>query len=469
MTQKNETPLLILTLLLTFGILAGGLWFLKKQFFSNSTSPNSTQSPTAPLFSTSLGLSQGETLLFTNDINPQKMAGIQAFSQNNYEPAIAYFQESLKFQKNDPETLIYLNNAQAEFHNPLKIAVVVPIGKNENIAKEILRGVAQTQNNINKNSGINGRYLQVTIANDNNDPQLASQVAQKLVQDSTILAVIGHNSSDATLGASPIYQQGGLVMISPTSNANKIASQGNYIFRTIPSVRFEANALSNYTINQVKKTKVGICFDSQAQYSVAFKEDFTTAIFTDGGQIIEVNCDLSSPNFNALNIINQAKKEGADSLLLIPSVDRLSVATRVAQGNQQELFLLGSSALYTIETLQQGKQFVEGMVIPVAWYPTAFTESSFSQDAIKLWGGNVNWRSALAYDAAQTLMTALPKNPTRQGIQKTLSNPDFRTEGATGTIRFLPSGDRNSKPLFVTIKAQAQSTSNTGFDFVLLK
>lgn len=474
MSQRNEVPLLILSLLLTLGILGAGYWFLKDHLFSKtSISPNqstpSSPSLNPPLNSTLITQSWGETLLIVSDITPQKTAGIQAFSQGNYAQAITYWQDSLKVKRNDPETLIYLNNAQAQNHNPLKIAVVVPIGKSENIAKEILRGVAQGQQQINQKGGINGRYLQVLIVNDNNDPITAAEVARQLVKNQAVLAVIGHNSSDATLGATPEYEKGELVMISPTSNANQISTQGDYIFRTIPSVRFEANALSRYTINQAQKTKIAVCFDSQAQYSLPFKEDFTSAIFSDGGQLIEINCDLSDPNFNALDILAQAKQQGAEGILLIPSVDRIPAAIAIAQANQNQLLLLGSSTLYTFETLQKGRNFVEGMIIPIPWYPTAFEGITFPQDAVNLWGGAVNWRSALAYDATQVLITAFQQNTTRQGIQTTLADPNFRSQGATGIIRFLASGDRQSAPIFTKVASQPQSKSNTGFDFILIQ
>ncbi|HBY75884.1 MAG TPA: ABC transporter substrate-binding protein, partial [Cyanobacteria bacterium UBA11148] len=51
-----------------------------------------------------------------------------------------------------------------------KIAVSVPMESNLNKAQEILRGVAQAQNEVNRNGGINGMLLKVAIANDENDP-----------------------------------------------------------------------------------------------------------------------------------------------------------------------------------------------------------------------------------------------------------------------------------------------------------
>ncbi|WP_445240979.1 hypothetical protein [Microcoleus vaginatus] len=66
-----------------------------------------------------------------------------------------------------------------------------------------------------------------------------------------------------------------------------------------------------------------------------------------------------------------------------------------------------------------------------------------------MWGGPVNTRSALTYDAARTLIKALEMQaqPTREGMQKTLADPHFKAEGATGIIEFdSKTGNRKNPP-----------------------
>jgi branched-chain amino acid transport system substrate-binding protein len=77
-----------------------------------------------------------------------------------------------------------------------------------------LRGVSQVQEEVNSKGGIKGKLLEVAIANDDNDPAIAKQIATDLGKDSQILAVIGHNSTEASVAAAPVYQESGLVMIS---------------------------------------------------------------------------------------------------------------------------------------------------------------------------------------------------------------------------------------------------------------
>jgi branched-chain amino acid transport system substrate-binding protein len=467
MTQKNETPILLLTLSITAALLIGCLWWLSQQFpqlgcFINAANCQKNNNSNS---GKNTEMSLGDSLLIPADSTAAKQAGIDAFQQKNYTEAIVQFQTSLQLQKNDPETLIYLNNAKVASGSTIKIAVVVPIGGNLNVAKEILRGVAQAQNEINNVAGIQGKLLQIVIVNDNNNPDTSQKVAQKLVADSSILAVVGHNSSEASFAAAPEYQKGNLVMISPTSKAKGIPEIGNYIFRTVPSYRVEGDVLANYTIEKLNKKKIAICDDSQAAYSQSLKADFMAAIQQSGGKIIDNDCDFSSSNFDANSIIADIISKGGETILLAPSVNKLSPAIDLIAVNQKKLTLLGSSTLYTFQTLQEGQGNVNGSIVAVPWHSNAIVNNPFSNNAKKLWGGEVNWRTALAYDATQAIITALKQSNSieRSEIQKNLADPNFSADGATGKIQFLSSGDRKGAAILVRVKAGANS--GTGFDF----
>jgi branched-chain amino acid transport system substrate-binding protein len=474
MSSKNETPVLVISLLITVALIGGGIWWLSSRSgqLGSLLGLNGNQSPASPgqpapgnTGRLEDRLSTGDRILVTADTNADKQAGVAAMASGDYATAISRFEAALQANRNDPEALIYLNNAKVAANNPVRIAVSVPIGSNLNVAKEILRGVAQAQDELNRSGGINGTPLQVEIANDDNNVETVRQLAQQFAQDNSIMAVVGHNSSDASLAAAPIYQQSGLVMISPTSDAKALSGVSPYVFRTVPSIRFVADTLSRYAINTANKTKIVVCTDSQAQYSQSLREEFTSAVFADGGRIGSTACDFSAPNFNPDTVISQAISEGADAVLLAPSVDRLNQAIAIAQASRGRLTLLSSPTLYTFETLQQGQAATNGLILAVAWHPTAFN-NNFSSAATALWGGPVNWRTAMAYDATEAIIQGLQQNRTRSGLQQALSNPGFQATGATGEIRFLPSGDRDAR--LILVKVQPGNVSGTGYDFVPL-
>jgi branched-chain amino acid transport system substrate-binding protein len=412
-------------------------------------------------------ISIGEKLLIPADGNSNKQAAVRAFGVGDYQEAVARYNASLKVLHNDPEAWIYRNNALAlATNNFLKIAVSVPIGGNLNVAKEILRGVAQMQEEINTNGGINGNFLLVEIANDDNDPAIVRQIATKLGRDKQVLGVIGHNSTEASVAAAPIYEESQLVAISPTTVGSDLSGIGDYIFRTTPDTRSTADILARYAVQSVRKTKVAICFASDAKASRSFKEAFEWSIFQAGGKAIEFNCDLSQPDFDPADVPAKAIATGADALLLAPSVYNINQAISLVQANKQRLPLLGNQTMYVFETLEQGASDANGMILSVAWHSTAGA-NSFTENARSMWGGNVGWRTAMAYDATKAMVTGLELGSTRRELQATLADADFTFTGATGTVQFLPSGDRNLKG--VLVKINSGDRSGVGYDFIPVK
>lgn len=408
-------------------------------------------------------ISVGDQVLISAYASSEKQIGAQAFADRNYSAALTQFQAALKRHRNDPESLIYLNNAKLGGMPSLKIAVSVPIGSNLNVAQEILRGVAQAQDEVNQVGGINGVGLQVAIANDENDPAIAVKIATKLVQDAQVLAVVGHNSSNASVAAAPIYQTGQLVMISPSSSSNQLSGFGGYIFRTIPATRFLSDPLADYIVKTARKSRLAVCFDSQAPDNITFKDELMPALVANGGTLIPLDCDFAAATFNPKVAIAQAISNGADAMLLTPHVDRIQQAMALAQANQGRLALFSSPTLYTIQTLQAGASAVNGLVLPVVWHPKQAAHS-FPQRAFRYWGGTVNWRTATAYDATQAIIAGLKQSSTRTGLQTTLKAPGFFAPGAGKPIQFLPSGDRLSSPILVQIQPTL-----SGYDFVPIK
>jgi len=412
-------------------------------------------------------LSAGDKILVTAKSSSAKKLGTEAFAKGNYLVAQEQFTTSLESEPNDPETRIYLNNTlAAKTKNPHKIGLSVPIGGNLNVAQEILRGVAQAQLEINKNGGVKGNPVVVHIANDDNDTDTALEIADKFVRDEKIAAVIGHNSSNISLAAAPIYQDGQVVMITPTSSAENLPKVGDYIFRATPSTRNLAQPLADHAVNTLGKTNIAICVDSASESIQSFKDEFTWSVFNYGAKIAQVECDFSADDFVAAEIPSKVISHGADALLLAPSLKRTDDAIAVAQASQSRLPLLGSHTLNAYSTLKDGQNATKGMTLAVAWNPLVNTQNDFTTDTKKLWGGLVSWRTAMAYDAAKTVFAGMQTKSSRTGLQQTLKNPHFKANGASSNISFLPSGDRNLTGTLIQV--QPGKRSGTGFDFVPL-
>ena len=412
-------------------------------------------------------ISEGDRLLFASTATPDKQAGVRAIVAKDFKTAANKLQAALKVDRNDPESLIYLNNARLSSVQSLKIAAVVPIGDNPSAAAEILRGIAQAQDEAIQA----GVHLKVVIADDGNDENRAKAIAQSLIKDINILAVVGHGSSKTSIAVAPIYSESQMVAIAPTSTSIELATVPrrtdgvNYFFRTIPSDQFTGTALARYMLNSMKKSTAAVFYNSKSSYSKSLQTAFSTTLVLEGGKVVK-QVDLSEPNATAhLDGIE------ADVLVLLPDSDTINSALEVARNNQKRLPMIGGDALYNTDLLKQSGADLNGTVISVPWHFADTKNKNFVELSKNLWGIDVNWRTAMSYDAVQVLRLgrSIGKIAPNSGLAgrvmlaKTLAGSDFKVSGATGEIRFLSSGDRNSNIVFLQFVPDSQSAS--GYDF----
>jgi ABC-type branched-subunit amino acid transport system substrate-binding protein len=453
------------------------------------------------------GVSSGEKLLVQPFAPWPKQRAINEFAEGNYPEALKLLQQFWKEERKDPETLIYINNAllkaiNAEYYT---IAIVVPIRRNQdgkildaNLAEELLRGIAQAQTEVNlgllkpndssnkdfpgqgflEPKAINGKGLKVIIADDGNIESYAKQRANYLVAQPDILAVIGHYTSDMTVKTVDIYNQNQLVAISPGSTTEELTRRPRkYFFRTAPTTSIEAESLVNQLL-RVREKKATVFYNPNSPFTASLWEEFKKQFEGLGGETFKTRnyYDLSKnkTNFNAEAAITEVdEKAGKTALLLIPDgqvTDSLENALAMIKANNDRNWVVGPWTLYDPRTLELATQLnsVEKLAISVFWHPLKSFDKKFPQNVEKLWGGPVNTRSALTYDAARTLIKALETQPepSREGMQKTLADPNFEAEGATGIIEF-DSNTRNRKnPPQLLVHIVPCSKEQFGFTFV---
>ncbi|MGK7931716.1 MAG: ABC transporter substrate-binding protein [Microcystaceae cyanobacterium] len=416
-------------------------------------------------------LSCGEEILIKTRSLAEKEAGIEAFTQGNYQAAADWLDKARQKDKKDPETLIYLNNIdlirkKQRFYT---IAVAVPLGNPSDggdSGKEILRGVAQLQAKINTDESSKGKKLRVLIADDYNDAGRSREIADAIIKQPDILGVVGHYSSDSTRNALPSYQNHHLALISPTSTAQSLAEESAVFFRTVPRDEVNAAALALHLYQTNKRDKVAVFYNPNSPYSKSLHDEFRSNFYDQGGQVVK-QFDLSKPIIDAEAAIAQSESQGATGLVLFPDakVDPYAFynALKVIRANRNRHLMVGGDSLYTTDLLQE-RQAVSSLVVSIPWHILGDEAQPFNQQSQKLWGEDVwekdaiTWRTAMAYDATKVLWDSLNQQPSlslveqirnfldpeiaRKNLLATLGQPDFTTIGATGEIRFESSGDR---------------------------
>ncbi len=430
-------------------------------------------------------LSCGEEILIPGSALQAKQQAVKAFAERNYTAAVDFLETARLEQGNDPETLIYLNNAKLAAQNAAAytIAVVAPIkGDTQalNSGMEILRGVAQAQEAINKSDAkINGKGLIVIIGDDANEPQKAIRTAEDLVNIGQVLGVVGHFSSDVSIKVAPIYQERQLVAVSPTSTSALLSNTSNFFFRTVPSDTITAQALASYLINQSPGLPTVAIFNNpNSPYSESIREQFINNLSAGGGKILKNNdgkFDFSRTSFNASNALEVADRQEVNALALFPNSSTRAEAIEVVKANGEFNFpIIAADSVYNEYTLKFGAaEAANNLIVAIPWISLNSPNQNFAREAQNLWGGSVSWRTALAYDATRVLISAFESLWEQQeltkriAVQKALANENFSSYGATGEIHFLANGDRKESRIDFA-KVVPSRCSPFGYSFVPL-
>lgn len=382
-------------------------------------------------FTFTSGDNDDELLISKNNIFLQ--TGIKKFKSGDLKEAIKDFQDAMTVAQYDPIPLIFYNNARARLYKnnkgqeTLKIAVVYPIDEFEKVSKNMLRGVADAQNDFNdkirkniieiekKNyrnekfnhefivqKYINTRLLEIVIVNGSSDKKITKKVAEKVALRDDILGIIGHRSSGSSLIAKEIYAKKKIPMISPSSSGTNLENMKEkypkkVFFRTVRS----NNIIAKITANHAKKLalkEILIIYEDDSPYSKNLMEELKKEFPKDssikvtskdfkviskkkeidqGTSIIEADDINSCPdirnnikdNFSSINL-NDVKQLGIQEagIFLLPSTDSSSISIFTAYCIAEELknvqlFGSGSSTIDKDETLIVDKEDLEGFIL----------------------------------------------------------------------------------------------------------
>ena len=464
-----KEPIIAIAVLIMFMIVgAGGFWYLSREKSQEQTTKiadtKKNQDTTIPTQTNSLAIvsetasnplliSQGETVLFLGGANfQQKSTASKAFADQNWDRAIQLYQQAVGADPNDPEAKIYLNNAQAKKSgNLMTMAIVVPVTPSVNEAKEVLRGVAQYQDEFNRT--LPRKYLEVVIV-DEAQGNLAESLAQDLINSPVnVLGVMGHGVDNYSRQALQLYEQNNIAVLSSLNTA--ITSSGNKsTVRTIPLsqsatllgtyLQKVGETLANYAVKNNSPANVVVFYNSDSPYSQQLKTQFVNAMSNTNGKVIE-EVDITATGFDANMAMENTRVNDGNVAFLALSKNKVNTAINLAKANKNRLTLLGADELYNPTILSRGNQAINGLVLAVPWQWNQ--NDSFASQAAKLWQGRISWRTATSYDATQALVTAFKNSPgdrigisqeLNQGISLAKSVTDFNIFNQIPLVKAVP-------------------------------
>ncbi|MBU0973313.1 MAG: branched-chain amino acid ABC transporter substrate-binding protein [Proteobacteria bacterium] len=125
-----------------------------------------------------------------------------------------------------------------------------------------VRGIEIAIEDINAKGGVLGKQLELLIGDDVCKPEVAVNMATKLVSDGAQM-IVGHVCSGCTIAANKIYKDANLLVVSPASTNDDLTLKGEHpnFFRTIAYDGAQATLMTNFVKNDLKVKKVALIHD----------------------------------------------------------------------------------------------------------------------------------------------------------------------------------------------------------------
>ena len=117
--------------------------------------------------------------------------------------------------------------------------------------------------NLNAAGGVLGQMLEPVLVDDFCDPDQALAAARKLVAEA-VPFVVGHQCSGAAIPASSIYEDAGIILISPAATNPRLTARGlRYTFRTCGRDDQQGTMVGDRIAKEWPGAKIAIVHDGQ--------------------------------------------------------------------------------------------------------------------------------------------------------------------------------------------------------------
>lgn len=357
-----------------------------------------------------------------------------------------------------------MNNIRGKLLATTVAAIALSIGCGYSYAEQVVKiGVSSPLTGINASNGKdieNGARLAVEEANaqhiklsgqevrfevdsvdDQSDPRIGVQVAQKLVDDG-VAAVVGYYNSGVALPSAPIFAKAGIPLIDPAATNPAITRQGyKTVFRIIATDVQNSGNAGKYAVTVMKAKRIAV-MDDRTAFGQGAVEEFKKAVNAAGGKIAAAEyTNDKAVEFNAQ--LTNIKAADADILYYGGGDNQAALIVKRMRQLGMHTQFVGSGGIADSIFLNVAGPAAEGAMAweygrPIDSLPRG---KAFQEKYKKRFGIDILTYSPFAYDCAWVAINAMKQANSAKPAEFLPALHATRYEGITGKIAFDENGD----------------------------
>ena len=326
----------------------------------------------------------------------------------------------------------------------IKIAMVIPTtGALTQYGDMVKEGATTAVEMANAAGGVNGKKIELVAVDDACEPKQGPVAANRVVNDK-IGYVIGPVCSGAAIAAAPIYNNEGVVVVTPSATSPGLTEGKNYhfIFRTIGRDDQQGPAAAKFIAEKVKPAKVAVLHDKQS-YGQGIASSVRDTL-KKAGMTVALFEGINAGDSDYSAVITKLKSAGVDFVYYGGYHPEMGLLLRQAAEQGLKTRFMGPEGVGNPEVNAIAGPAVEGMLLTL---PADFAANPKNAAIVKAFKDNKRDPSGAfqlsSFAATQVLLDsikAVGDNPTK--VADHLHKTSFDT--AIGTIGWDKKGDLKS-------------------------
>lgn len=353
--------------------------------------------------------------------------------------------------------------AVPSYPKEIKIGLITPLsGDVKTYGESVRNSFLIAVEEANAKGGVAGMKIVYVIQDDKNDATEAANVANLLVNQYRVRAIVGSVTSKATIPVSDIIQAAKIPTLTPTATNPKVTvadgKRKDYMFRSCFIDPFQGMVMAKFSRETLKKKSAAVLFDASNDYSKGTAEVFRDGFRKLGGTVAAFEAyGKDDVDFSAL--LTKVKASGADVLFLPDYYNKVGLIAKQAQEKGLKIQLVGPDGWDSPDLVKIAGSAIEGGYFSNHYSPDDKRPevAAWVKKYRERYGQVPDALGTLAYDGTNLLLEAVRKagSDDPKKIRDALASiKDFH--GVTGKATLDRNGDSIKSAAIVKIEGGKQ-------------
>lgn len=304
-----------------------------------------------------------------------------------------------------------------------------------------IRAAELVTKDINAKGGILGKKIELLLGDDACKPELATNVATKLVSDG-VNVVLGHICSGATKAALNIYASASIPVMSPSATNTELTLSGDYpnFFRTIAYDDLQARLQVSFARDVLKVKRVA-CLHDKGDYGKG-QSTLAKQFFEEAGIEVVLFEGVTPGAVDYSAIVQKIKRENVDLVVWGAYHPEASKIVTLMRKKKMDTPFMGADGIKDDTFIKVAGEFAEGVFATgprdVSQNPLFIAAKEAHQ---KAYGEDPGPFFTEAYSAALALLNAIEKGGSTDFEAITQALRSEYVDTPVGSISFDQNGD----------------------------